>query len=90
MELHSHTPVSLFPLPSSQLSALRATPGAGGNSRPLNVFAVLSFPPSLRPCSRIARWCSLLEGCSSRKPRRPRAEFSAQLLASHQSARYIV
>ena len=54
-----------------------------------HVFSALSFPPNLRPCSRVARWRSLLEGRSSRKPRRPRAEFSAQLLASHQSARYI-
>lgn len=88
MEMHNRTPVSLFPPPPSKLSVLRATPGAGGNSHPC-VFSVLSFPPHLRPCSRVARWCSLLEGRSSRKPRRPRAEFSAQLLASHQSTRYI-
>ena len=88
MEMHNHTPVSLFPPPPSKLSVFRATPGAGGNSRP-RVFSVLSFPPHLRPCSRVPRWCSFLEGRSSRKPRRPWAEFSAQLLASHQSTRYM-
>lgn len=65
--MHSHTLVSLFPLPSSQLSAVGTTLGAVQITAP-SMCSQFCLPSQLRPCSRMRQVVLPPGGCSSKSP----------------------